>query len=160
MFKRSQHVGPMMDDVGQEIGAVCKSVKTRYYGPTLFWNTLGVSGIQSSKIFITYAFFALSPYYMKFWRHFKLANLALIFHKIAKLKCTKIYKIPPSGPFSKITLFYGCLREYISVISASQLKCGFFARSNVLQCRHKSFEFVKRRTLQVSLKTDFSKSLN
>ena len=29
------------------------------------------------------------PYYMKFWRHFNLANLA-IFQKIAKLKCTKI----------------------------------------------------------------------
>ena len=27
--------------------------------------------------------------YMKFWRHFNLANLA-IFLKIAKLKCTKI----------------------------------------------------------------------
>ena len=29
------------------------------------------------------------PYYMKFWRHFNLAILA-IFQKIAKLKCTKI----------------------------------------------------------------------
>ena len=29
------------------------------------------------------------PYYMKFWRHFNLANLA-IFQNIAKLKCTKI----------------------------------------------------------------------
>ena len=29
------------------------------------------------------------PYYMKFWRHFNLANLA-IFLKITKLKCTKI----------------------------------------------------------------------
>ena len=29
------------------------------------------------------------PYYMKFWRHFYLANLA-IFAKIAKLKCIKI----------------------------------------------------------------------
>ena len=28
-------------------------------------------------------------YYMKFWRHFNLANLA-IFQEIAKLKCTKI----------------------------------------------------------------------
>ena len=31
----------------------------------------------------------LLPYYMKFWRHFNLAILA-IFQKIAKLKCTKI----------------------------------------------------------------------
>ena len=29
------------------------------------------------------------PYYMKFWRHFNLAILA-IFQKIAKLKCTKL----------------------------------------------------------------------
>ena len=29
------------------------------------------------------------PYYMKFWRHFNLAILA-IFQEIAKLKCTKI----------------------------------------------------------------------
>ena len=29
------------------------------------------------------------PYYMKFWRHFNLAILA-IFQKIVKLKCTKI----------------------------------------------------------------------
>ena len=29
------------------------------------------------------------PYYMKFWRHFNLAKLA-IFRKIVKLKCTKI----------------------------------------------------------------------
>ena len=29
------------------------------------------------------------PYYIKFWRHFNLAILA-IFQKVAKLKCTKI----------------------------------------------------------------------
>ena len=40
-------------------------------------------------LYYTILYYTILPYYMKFWRHFNLANLA-IFQNIAKLKCTKI----------------------------------------------------------------------
>ena len=56
--------------------------KLQHYGvsgPLLKWFENYLTGRKQRVV----------PYYMKFWRHFNLAILA-IFQKIAKLKCTKI----------------------------------------------------------------------